>query len=1151
MKKKIFNLICLLFSLNILHAQNLLVNGGFETFTSGFSGYATTGSGNATGLSGQWQLAFSGNNFPTCSGASCGTTQIDNSTQNTGNHSLQINITKHTNRNDIRLFQSIANGPTANNCVVTIFMRSDGVYPVTVNVFKSTEAINSNGACNAASPCQSFTIDTRWRMYKMYVDLTSWTQAERNNMRISIRPNTTNALPAGPYPKSFWFDDISFMPIDTLTELKDVALQVARSRMYTALDSGFTAEATVLQSEINILRNTTFTWPLIPSKAVGFNPPLTHTTAAANPFIQSLNTWAASYLQQTFNDYPKSRQGVFLFPRNFNGRALADIAYNLYWLITSQHSSYRYHPELFRRFLHIIYATTDDYLLNGTEPSDIPGSTINALNDWFTSAEMCDAWRVADTSFRTYIPPSLLQKMRGSADLMGSQYAAYATAIDSFLYANRDISYAELLVTAGVYRNNNQWINLGKRIVDSVYLSTLMPDGAYLYRKRQNEVTNYHGATNNSLAKIWSLIEYQPAWECVKKSYLFEISSIEHNDVPEFYTASAWKTMFNGSSGASAEPLLAISRNPYLKSKYNLIRQAKGFADEMVLSASYYNANISALPLPDNYVVYDRNIQGPRGRYGRFSYAAVGRDVSRAGENETGLQTIVGAMQTIPSNDIGGTIDEMDASLMAVHSKVHVRKSNPETEWRDWGYMMTNTNVKTCVGRNVAAISTPGILQYQTPGPGAVETNWSSYQQWITLPDRVIGFVETFPTNNTNTQAFEIDGRVRFTYGRQTSSLLNPKFMITEVAGSRYAYGKFKAIIHAHDYTTVSVDTAGVVRDDFRNSMEIIFRFNQSNGNTLFSYPGSTRKYFMVEVRDSNAVGNATVSRVVNGNVRGLIVRLNGKAFSSYRNLGTNAVSVNISNALITGNTHQVLFSRGDSIINRPVMITGNNYTIPANEQVLIISTNTPTQDTGRGWQNYPELLALNGNFPLPVSLNNFSANASNCKVNLNWSTSNETNFSHFELQKSTDRIAFSTITTQAAKCNNSSNCNYNTTTNLYDEKAYYRLKMIDKDGSFSYSKIVNVTNVCGGKNQLQVYPNPVKLNSTKITVKYNNSEVKQNGLLQLIDAQGKELISKTIQLNTGLNVFDFNTKQLSSGNYFIKLKVGQALKTASVTLTP
>jgi len=208
--------------------------------------------------------------------------------------------------------------------------------------------------------------------------------------------------------------------------------------------------------------------------------------------------------------------------------------------------------------------------------------------------------------------------------------------------------------------------------------------------------------------------------------------------------------------------------------------------------------------------------------------------------NQPGLNTIVGAMKTI-TNANGK--DSLDAALMSVHSKVHVRNSATPTQQTDWGYMMANnTTPKVNTTKIASSVSISGQLQYYNSGPTGVLTNWSSYQQWITLPDRIIGIVETYPTNNAATSAFEIDGRVRFTYGRAIST---PKYMVTEVAGSRYSYGPFKAIIHAHDFTTVTTDTAGVVLDSYRNAMEIIFRYNLSNGSTLYSYPANTKNILL------------------------------------------------------------------------------------------------------------------------------------------------------------------------------------------------------------------------------------------------------------------------------------------------------------------
>ncbi len=1126
-------------------AQNLLSNSGFETFTAGTSSYMTTGNGNATGLSGQWQLAFSGNNFPTCSGASCGTTLIDNTTANSGANSLKLNITKHTSRNNIRLFQSIATIGTQNNFVVTFYMKSDiAGYPVTVNVFKSTEAINSNGACNAASPCQSYTTTTGWKQYKMIVDLSSWNTSERTNMRISIRPNTgiSSAAPSGTYPKIFWIDDVTFNFIDNnvsqkndVALLKDIAIQVANERKQLAQDSGFTAEANTLANEIITLASSSPS-PITPTKAIGFNPAPTQTTGATNPFINALHNWAANYLTQSFTGFPKATTDKSIFPTSYDLRTVGTTLENLHWLIVSPYSAFQYNPELFRRFLTIIYATSDDYKLNGSSFSSVPGTTDQAADDWFAAPKTCYSWYMGDLSFGSYIPPFLRQRLKDAADTIGTNFYKRALAeVDVFLYVNRDVSYAETLIQAGVYRNNNAWINMGKRIVDSINLVNRLPDGAYNYRIIQNEVANYHGGNNNSLAKIWSMVEYQPAWDCVSKTAMYELLSVEPREVAEFYTAAAWKTQWNGSAGISAEPLLAITKNQYLKTRYNQFRVVDGYNDEMVLSLSYYNPNIASLPLVDNYMVYDRNIKGVRGRYGRFSYGFTGRQVARPGSDDTGLQTYIGAMETKTGRNANE--DELDASLFVVHSKVHVKNSSKPTQWTDWAYMNARIDSKVCAARNASTLSSPSVLQYQTGGPRGIETNWASYQQWITLPDRIIGVVETYPKNNLAAQAFEIDGRVRFTYGRQT--LQSPKYMVTEVAGSKYSYGKFKTIIHGHDFTTVSVDSAGVVRDDdYGNSMEIIFRYNLSTGNTLYTYPATTKKYFIVEIRDSMAVGDANVSRVINGNIKGLVVKLNGKSYASYRNDGT-ATSVDLSTVVINGNTNQVHFSRGDSSINRPINITGTSYTIPANEQVLIISTNTPATDTGRGWQNYPELLAKEGNYGLlPVSLVNFSGNNTNAVSYLNWQTATEINADEFVVEKSTDGSSFIKMQTVNAICKNG--CAYQTNIAQPEELAYYRLRIIDKDGTFTYSQTIAIkSNVSNNDNAIIVNPNPITGQSFKVTVV---KRINQTLILKFIDSNGRIVHQQTVPANTTTLQIDIKNKKLSSGQYTVQL-VGQGIK--------
>ncbi|WP_338877346.1 cellulose binding domain-containing protein (plasmid) [Spirosoma sp. SC4-14] len=939
---------------------NFVTNGGFESYPVGAASFTTTTAGTLGAVqAGKWQLTFvTGSCTGGCSG---GTAQIDNTTKNSGSNSLYINIAKQTNRNDIKLFQVFPATPTivADRYELSFFMKADAAnYLFTVDVLKSTQSTTTNGAPPFATLFRS---TTGWKQYKMVVDLTGWTDAERTNMRISIRPNTntTTALPTGPFPKVFWIDDVVFKPYTTrgdLAGLKDIAIQVAQERQQMAADSGFADEATALASEIVQLQNSSPAAPVVPDKAIGFNPAIQVTTN--NPFIQSLSNWASGYLSQAPVVYPKSKPGVFVFPGSSFAtcRTLGVTLEQLHWLLVSPLSDYQYNGELFRRFLQIVYATSDDYKLNGGgEVGEIPGSTDNGMNDWFATGPITYGWRMADLSFSGYIPPTLDQRLKDAAYQAGTNYRAIEPAFNQGTYTNRDISYAETLMHAGLFLNNPDWINFAKTIINSVTNQASgtgqYPDGAFSYIRTQNEVANYHGATYNSLAKLWAVSDYQPAWDGLSRGANYEVLSIEAQDVQEFYTAPAWKTQWNGALGASGEPLLYVTENPYLKTKFDQLKAIYGYTASP-LYASFYKANLTGKPLPDNYVVYDRNIQGPRGRYGRYSYGITARSVSPAGDPEPGLQTFVGAMTTQTGRSANH--DEMNAALMAVHSKVHVR-TNTGTQWQDWAYMATNIKPKVCVAKTASSVSSTSDLQYQTSGPTGRKVPWSSYQQWITLPDRMIGLVETYPTNNTDAQALEIDGRVRFTYGR--TGLLNPKNLVVDEAGKRYTYGTLKAIIHEHDFSTVTTGIAGVLRDDVQQAEEIIFRYNLSDGTNLYTYPGSTKKYFIIEIRNADAVGDAVVSRITDGSVKGLVVKLNGKSFSSFRNNGPTDATVDISAGLVAGNTNEVHFSRADAPTQLAQVLSTTAVSLAANEQILTVSSNDEA-DLGNGWQNFDQTLS-------------------------------------------------------------------------------------------------------------------------------------------------------------------------------------------------
>jgi hypothetical protein len=129
------------------------------------------------------------------------------------------------------------------------------------------------------------------------------------------------------------------------------------------------------------------------------------------------------------------------------------------------------------------------------------------------------------------------------------------------------------------------------------------------------------------------------------------------------------------------------------------------------------------------------------------------------------------------------------------------------------------------------------------------------------------------------------------------------------------------------------------------------------------------------------------------------------------------------------------------------------------------------------------QLLIVN---PLPVTLISFNGNVDEKSVNLNWKTANEKGFSHFELQKSTDAKEFNNIL--EVKATNSSlynavDNNPNIGTN------YYRLKMVNLDGTSKYSNIISID--YDEDASYVTFENPANNNEILITTNLKNPIIK------------------------------------------------------------
>jgi hypothetical protein len=165
----------------------------------------------------------------------------------------------------------------------------------------------------------------------------------------------------------------------------------------------------------------------------------------------------------------------------------------------------------------------------------------------------------------------------------------------------------------------------------------------------------------------------------------------------------------------------------------------------------------------------------------------------------------------------------------------------------------------------------------------------------------------------------------------------------------------------------------------------------------------------------------------------------------------------------------------------------------------------------------------------LPVSLTQFQAQNTEGGNLLQWQTAEEIDFSHYEIERSDTGEKFEKIDIVKAKGSNS-------TYPYLDKKpsstkTYYRLKMVDIDGTFEYSKIVSVVGKIKGFST-KVYPNPFKGNAT---IEITSAE-KTNVSIEIFDMVGKQVKYFKVDNTEGVTTLPLPLDDLISGAYVLKI---------------
>lgn len=180
---------------------------------------------------------------------------------------------------------------------------------------------------------------------------------------------------------------------------------------------------------------------------------------------------------------------------------------------------------------------------------------------------------------------------------------------------------------------------------------------------------------------------------------------------------------------------------------------------------------------------------------------------------------------------------------------------------------------------------------------------------------------------------------------------------------------------------------------------------------------------------------------------------------------------------------------------------------------------------------------------PVPVELLTFTAVNISSGVKLNWQTSTETNNYGFEVERKTtapnNTEGWNKLGFVPGAGNSNSPKLYSYTDKTAKEGKYqYRLKQIDADGKYQFSKVIeiDVKNVPLVFALEQNYPNPF---NPSTTISWQ-SPVNSHQTLKVYDVLGNEIAALVNELREAGKyeiTFDASKYNLSSGVYFYQLK--------------
>ena len=169
----------------------------------------------------------------------------------------------------------------------------------------------------------------------------------------------------------------------------------------------------------------------------------------------------------------------------------------------------------------------------------------------------------------------------------------------------------------------------------------------------------------------------------------------------------------------------------------------------------------------------------------------------------------------------------------------------------------------------------------------------------------------------------------------------------------------------------------------------------------------------------------------------------------------------------------------------------------------------------------------------LAVALEQFNGTKQGANTLLQWRTAGEEGLNYFSVQQSVDGINWYDVSTTAATNSSTGNGYSSTVANKPAPVNYYRLKMVNRDGSATYSRIITIKTT--GLGNIDIL-NTLVQNELKFVV---NSSMNANIKVYVYSTDGRVILSKDYRSAGGSTLYSLPADQLHTGIYILRIIAG------------